>query len=270
MERVEIKLPAGFKSFTEKLLGEVEKVEGYLSPNEIRFLALLAACPTATGEILEIGSFKGKSTVILARSAALTDNAVIHAVDPMIAPSETDPDLGGAESSLPDFQKNIKALGVADQIELHQQFSAELAKTWNRPIRFLWIDGDHTYDGTKLDFDGFAGHLADGAIIAIHDVLHEFEGGIRVFMKDILLSPNFGACGFCGSIAWAQYHKDESKSLKYQDEKKSLYRKLERLVPYVVVKKELKGLKKKIYKLYRSRIPHGAVDPAKWVKKVSG
>ena len=60
-------LPAGLEAFTENLLNEIQTVEGYLAPNEIRFLALLAACPTATGEILEIGSFKGKSTVILGK-----------------------------------------------------------------------------------------------------------------------------------------------------------------------------------------------------------
>lgn len=264
------KPPAGFESFVEDLLKEIETVEGYLSPNEIRFLALLAACPTAEGEILEIGSFKGKSTIILAKSSALADNAPVHAVDPMIAPSETDPDLGGAESSFPDFQKNIRAQGVEDRIDLHQMFSSELARDWERPLRLLWIDGDHTYRGTKLDFDGFARHLADGAIVAIHDVLHEFEGGIRVFMEDVLLSPNFGACGFVGSIAWSQFHRDESAGWRHRREKLKLYKRLSRLIPYIVFKKELVGFEKKRYKLLRSRVPHGPVKPAEWVERVMG
>ncbi len=263
------KLPENFEQFTGNLLTEIETVEGYLSPDEIRFLALLAAVPTAKGEILEIGSFKGKSTIILAKSAALTNNAVVHAVDPMIAPSETDPDLKGEKSSFPDFKKNIEEKNVADKIEFHQKFSYELAETWDKPIRFLWIDGDHTYKGTKLDFDGFVNHLEDGAIIAIHDVLHEFDGGIRVFMEDILLSPNFGACGFVGSIAWSQFHKDGQKGLQHRKEKLKLYSRLSKLIPYVVFKKELKGFEKKKYKLLRSRIPHGAIKPNEWIKKVS-
>lgn len=260
------KLPENFEQFTKDLLQEIESVEGYLSPNEIRFLALIAACPTAKGEILEIGSFKGKSTVILAKAAALTDNAIVHAVDPMIAPSETDPDLMGDASSFPDFQKNIEKTGVADKINFHQTFSHELAKTWDKPLRFLWIDGDHTYKGTKLDLDGFIDHLEDGAIVAIHDVLHEFDGGIRVVMEDILLSSNFGACGFVGSIGWAQFHKDERKGLKHREQKLKLYSRLSKLIPYVVFKKELKGLEKKKYKLLRSRVPHGAIDPKEWLK----
>lgn len=261
-------MPEGFNSFAEDLLRQVENVEGYLAPNEMRFLALLAACPTAEGEILEIGSFKGKSTIILAKAAELSGSSTVNAVDPMTAPSETDPDLRGDDSSFADFQKNIKAQDVDGKIQFHQMFSCELAKTWDKPLRLLWIDGDHTYEGTKLDFDGFAPHLSDKAIVAIHDVLHEFEGGIRVFMEDILLSPHFGACGFCGSIAWAQHLSDESEVALYREQKLSLYKKLGRLVPFIVFNKQLKGFEKKKYKFFRSMVPHGAADPQKWLETI--
>lgn len=262
------KLPANFHSFTEDLVEEMESVEGFLSPREMRFLALLGACPTASGEILEIGSFKGKSTIILAKSAALSDRARVHAVDPMIAPAETDPDLRGESSSLSDFERNVKTHKVADSIKLHQTFSYKLAETWDKPLRLLWIDGDHTYRGTKLDFDGFAKSLADGAIIAIDDVLNAFDGGIRVFMEDVLLSENFGASGFVGSIGWSQFHKDQQKTIKHRAEKLRLYSRLSKLIPFVVFKRELRGLDKKKYKFYRSRIPHGAIKPEVWLKKI--
>lgn len=263
------KLPEGFGPFVEKLLSEIESVEGYLAPNEIRFLALLAAVPTAAGDILEIGSFKGKSTIILAKAANFAGDAMVVAVDPMTAPSETDPDLRGAESSYADFQRNIETHGVNFRIDFYPLLSHELAKTWEKPLRLLWIDGDHTYHGTRLDFEGFAPHLADKGIVAIHDVLHEFDGGVRVFMEHVLLSPNFGACGFCGSIAWAQYLADESEASKYRDQKLALYKKLARLIPFVVMRNGgLKGIEKKRYKLLRTMVPHGAVDPQKWIDLV--
>ena len=267
MQSVPRRLPDRFEEFTSKLLTEMESVEGYLAPNEIRFLALLAACPTADGEILEIGSFKGKSTIILARSAALADGAIVNAVDPMTAPCETDPTLGSQRSSLEDFERNIAAAGVEDRVRLHQMFSRELAETWNAPLRLLWIDGDHTYAGTKLDFDGFAPHLSDKSIVAIHDTLHEFEGGARVYLESILRSPNFGTCGFCGSIAWAQFHADPKEAARHASEKLYLAKRVERLLPYLG-RGELRGLKKKMYKIARWRIPHGAVDPDKWLTSV--
>lgn len=260
-------LPAGFDKFTEDLLTEMESVEGYLAPNEIRFLALLAAFPTADGEILEIGSFKGKSTIILAKAAALADNSRVNAVDPMTAPCETDPTLGDQTSSYPDFQRNIDTANVADRVRLHRMLSSELAPSWNTPLRFLWIDGDHTYAGTKLDFDGFAPHLVDRSIVAIHDTLHEFEGGARVYLESILRSPNFGACGFCGSIAWAQYHEVPANAARHESKKRDLAKRVEGLLPYLG-KGELRGLKKKMYKIARWRVPHGAVDPREWMASV--
>ncbi len=258
-----------FKSYAKSLINDVENVEGYLSPMEIEFLAILGSHPTAKGEILEIGSFKGKSTIVLAKSAALTDRAMVNAVDPMIAPSETDPDLNDEDSSFPAFEKNIREFGVETGINLHQMFSCELAKTWNKPIRLLWIDGDHTYKGTKLDFDGFEGNLADGAIVAIHDVLHEFDGGIRVFMEDILLSPNFGASGFVGSIGWTQFHKDPTKTEQFRETKLKYYSRLSRLIPYVVLNKKLEGVEKKKFKLLRSMLPHKAMSSERWLNEIS-
>lgn len=268
MQKTTPQLPRGFAKFANDLVKEVESVEGYLSPIEMHFLALLAACPPALGEVLEIGSFKGKSTIILAKAASLTDNGIINAVDPMTAPSETDPDLKGDLSSLSDFLRNLAEHEVQENVRFHQTYSFELAKTWDKPLRLLWIDGDHTYIGTRVDFEGFAPHLSDGAIVAMHDVLHEFEGGARVFMENILLSPNFGACGFCGSIAWGQFRSDVSQTRSYHPQKLKLYSKVSKLIPFLAFGFQLEGWRKKKYKFYRAMVPHAAVDPEAWLEQI--
>ena len=260
--------PPGFSGFAEQLSRDVEDVEGFLYPHEARLLALFSACPTASGSILEIGSFKGRSTVVLAKAAQLSDRAVINAVDPMTAPSETDPDLKGDNSSLSDFSENLRRHGVGDMVRHYPMLSSELAPDWNEPLRLLWIDGDHTYRGTKTDFEGFGPHLADKAIIAFHDVLHEFEGGIRVFAEDVVLSPNFGAIGFCGSIAWSQFHENPAGAAKYRNQKIAMWRKLSRLIPFHTFRSKLSGIRKHRYRLYKSLIPHGPVDPQKWLNTI--
>lgn len=258
-------LPPELEELTDRIAAEAAHIEGFLSPSEIRFLALLAACPRAQGEVLEIGSFKGRSTVVLATAAKFAGYEKIYAVDPLIAPSATDPDLGGDVSSAVDFRQNLRNHGVEENVEFYEELSHELAARWDRPIRLLWIDGDHTYKGTRLDLDSFAPHLADGAIVAIHDVLHEFEGGIRVFCEDILLSPNFGACGFVGSIGWAQYCESASGSEAFAERKLKLYKKAARLIPYVALGRTLSGFERKIYKILRWQVPHGAANPSEWL-----
>ncbi|MBA7703036.1 hypothetical protein ES703_111818 [subsurface metagenome] len=261
-------LPKDFENFTARLIETTKNIEGLLSEKEMKFLALLAACPTAEGEILEIGSFKGKSTVILAKGASLTAKTRVVAVDPLTSPATTDPDLKGQESSSGDFQTNLRNAGVEKHVEFHRKRSRELAKIWNRDIRLLWIDGDHTYAGTKSDFDMFSRFLSNGAIIAIHDVLHNFEGTIRVFLEDVLLSKHFGPAGICGSIGWSQYFKDSNIGRKFKHPKIKLYQKLSRLLPYSVLNDDIKGFTKIKYKVLRSRISHRDANPSKWLREV--
>ena len=77
----------------------------------------------------------------------------------------------------------MKNAGVENVVEFHRQRSSELAGKWDasRKIRLLWIDGDHTYTGAKLDLDLLRPFLANGAIVAMHDVLHSHDGPVRVF-----------------------------------------------------------------------------------------
>ncbi|WP_282459185.1 class I SAM-dependent methyltransferase, partial [Mycoplasmopsis arginini] len=42
-------------------------------------------------------------------------------------------------------------------------------------IDFLFIDGDHTYEGVKLDFDLYSNLLSDKGVIVIHDTDEEYE-----------------------------------------------------------------------------------------------
>src|SRR5690348_7472445 len=187
-------------TFEKAVVGFIEtasRVERQTTNREIRCLALLAAIPSAKGVVLEIGSFKGCSTIVLAKSAMLAGESTIVAVDPLTSPAKTDPSLHGKASGWSEFQLNLKNAGVEHAVEFHRQRSSELAGLWdrNRKIRLLWIDGDHTYAGAKTDLDSFRPFLANGAIVAMHDVLHSHEGPARVFAEDILLSPHFGPFG---------------------------------------------------------------------------
>jgi predicted O-methyltransferase YrrM len=258
-----MKLPENFDNTLKDTLDIARGIEGYLTEREMRFLFLLSACPTTEGSVLEIGSFKGKSTVILAKASP----SKVVAVDPLTSPSVTDPDLKGKASGMKEFQENLEISGVKDKVEFHQLFSYELAKDWNRTLRLLWIDGDHTYQGTKTDFDLFSKFLKDRAIIAFHDVL-AFNGPLRVFMEDVLLSDRFGPSGIVGTIGWAQYLTDKKQALRYKEERLKLYLKLSRIIPLVSSEKPLHGLRKLKYKLLRAGIPHSELSPEEWISKV--
>jgi len=77
-------------------------------------------------------------------------------------------------TSYDDFVANLKAAGVLERVEIKRVYSHELAREWKDSIRFLWIDGDHTYEGAKADLDMFRPYLVHGAVVAMHDVLGTF------------------------------------------------------------------------------------------------
>ncbi|MFW9895921.1 MAG: CmcI family methyltransferase [Candidatus Thorarchaeota archaeon] len=48
-------------------------------------------------------------------------------------------------------------------------------------VDFLFIDGDHTYEGVKMDFEMYSGLVREGGIIALHDIVeHTLESGCEV------------------------------------------------------------------------------------------
>jgi predicted O-methyltransferase YrrM len=245
----------------------VRAAPGFLTEREARFLALVAACAPARGTILEIGSYKGKSTVGLASIAQRYGLGPVVSVDPHSAPAVTDVGHGSQQSSWDDFQASLRDAGVERNVEAHRTYSRDLAKGWTRPIRFLWIDGDHTYRGSKEDIDLFRAHLVPGAIVAMHDVLHTFEGPVRVFAEDLLDSDQFGPTGMCGSIGWAQYRPQDGG--QWRSERLALRRRVARLIPFVRDARKPTGLRKLRFKVLRGLVPHAAPDAAAWVRAVS-
>ncbi|MGH9742835.1 MAG: class I SAM-dependent methyltransferase [Candidatus Acidiferrum sp.] len=262
-----MKIPADLETNLQSAWEETRKVPGHLTENEARFLGLLAACVPAEGTIVEIGSFKGRSTVMLAKVASHYERGPVVAIDPHKSDILFDLEANPESSSYQDFLGNMRAAGVVNHVESHVARSIDVAKLWDRPIRVLWIDGDHSYEGAKNDLDGFLPFLAPFGVVAFHDALNVFPGPIRVFVEDVLRSDRFGPAGFVHSIAWAQYRPEDGG--EFRDSRTALARRASRLLPFMDTGKELQGLVKRRYKLRRYLVPHTAISPQKWAALVN-
>jgi predicted O-methyltransferase YrrM len=54
----------------------------------------------------------------------------------------------------------------------------EVAAAFDGPVDFLFIDGDHTYEGARMDFEMYAPLVRPGGIVAFHDIIeHRPETG---------------------------------------------------------------------------------------------
>lgn len=266
---IPVQIPPGLDSALDEAWQAAKDLPGFLLENEARFLGMMAACSPGFGVIVEIGSFKGKSTVMLGKLAERYGIGPVVAIDPH---NFNNPELSShrstpAASSYDEFLKNIAIAGVSQFVEVHRAFSAAVAEAWSRPIRFLWIDGDHSYLGAKADFENFMPHVLPSGFVAMHDALHEFAGPIRVFVEDLLRSDRFGAAGFVNSIAWSQFRPQDGA--RFRATRAALDPPASRLLPFVADDQPLRGLRKIRYKLNRARVPRDLPTPSEWVKMLN-
>lgn len=166
-----------------------QEVGGFLDDMQGFVLSLLADQGPGVGEIVEIGSFKGKSTCWLAYGAKSAGREKVTAIDPFTGSPEhqadghlPDQDLLELGSTFPVFQKNLRKLELDDHVLPVVAASADAARDWDRPIRLLFIDGDHSYEASKQDFEAWSPHVVPGGVIALHDV-GDWEGVTRFYQE---------------------------------------------------------------------------------------
>ena len=113
-----------------KELADVYKVPGMLTAHEVDCLFLLGQIDHCDGVIVEIGSWKGKSTIALARGAATTHREKIYAIDP----HAVQPEEGYLDDTRAEFLANLKQAGVDSQVVPMIMNSEKAAHGWSKPI----------------------------------------------------------------------------------------------------------------------------------------
>ena len=146
-----------------KELDDVYPLAGMITHDEVDCLYQLGQFNDCKGTIVEIGSWKGKSTIALARGAARTHKEKIYAIDPHSILREE----GYLEDTQAEFLANIQRAGVEAQVIPMIMSSEEAARGWDKSVRLLWIDGDHRYESTRRDFVLWEPHLAVGGILIV-------------------------------------------------------------------------------------------------------
>ncbi len=149
----------------------VAGVEGWMTEGQARTLYdAAAACPPA-GTIVEIGSFQGRSTIVLA--LACPDGATVIAIDPHAGndrgPQELDGYEAEADADHESFLANLAAAGVTDRVTHLREFSDRALDAIEGAIDVLYVDGAHRYRPAKRDIEQYGSQVRDGGTMLIHD-----------------------------------------------------------------------------------------------------
>lgn len=165
-----------------------EGAKGFMPLDE--GLALYAAAVGAGRlglPLLEIGTYCGRSTVLLAdaaRRAGVTAVTVDHHRGSEEQqpgweyhdPSLVDPATGVLDT-LPTFRRTLRAAGLEEHVVAVVGRSPQVAAVWGGPLGLVFVDGGHTDEHASGDYEGWAPRLAVGGLLVIHDVFEDPADG---------------------------------------------------------------------------------------------
>ncbi len=139
------------------------------------------------GKIMEIGSWKGRSTICFGLGVRDGNGAKIFAIDPHTGNSEHIKRFGKV-NTYSEFIGNIKKAKVEKFIVPLKSTSEDADKRFRGEVDFIFVDGAHEYEFVKKDFELWFPKLKNGKYIAFHDCWHQF--GVQLFTSQILLTSN--------------------------------------------------------------------------------
>ncbi|ARE76703.1 hypothetical protein B6R96_24465 [Streptomyces sp. Sge12] len=175
-----------------------EAAKGFMPVREGLALYEAAAAAGSLGlPLLEVGTYCGRSTILLADAAREAGVAAIT-VDHHRGseeqqpgweyhdPTVVDPEIGLMDT-LPTFRRTLHRAGLEDHVIAIVGRSPQVAATWGGELGFVFIDGGHTDEHATGDYEGWAPHVAVGGTLVIHDVFPDpADGGqapYRIYLR---------------------------------------------------------------------------------------
>lgn len=160
------------------LRAAVAGVPGWLTAKEGENLYRLAKRCTGVGVIVEIGSWRGKSTICLALGSMAGRKVPVYSIDRHY------------DGTFRDFTRNVDEAGVAGLVHPIRAKSLDAVGSFDQPIELLFIDASHKYEEVRKDFEAWVPKLIEGGVLLLHDTTW-FAGPKRVADELVFRSTGF-------------------------------------------------------------------------------
>jgi predicted O-methyltransferase YrrM len=154
-----------------------EKVAGWTRGPEAEALIKAAYHLPDHAVIVEIGSFIGSASILLAGARKLRRTGKLHCVDPFDASGDivSVPEYARilthyeGTTQLEIFRANVRKAGVANWLSIHQGRAEHVASGWALPIDMLFMDGDHSPEGVSAAYESWSHWLKPNGLLALHN-----------------------------------------------------------------------------------------------------
>lgn len=148
-----------------------------LTFNEIEFLKDIAKMLPSGGVIVNIGAGHGTSGLALAEARqdiriVTVDARYDHPTGSLMG--EHNAFAGWVDQDVFEYPEEI----LGD--------SKEVGKAWDRgQVDAVFIDGDHTHEGCRGDWEAWRPHIKPGGIVAFHDYMSVYGPGVLATVQDV-------------------------------------------------------------------------------------
>jgi predicted O-methyltransferase YrrM len=155
------------------------------------------------GPIVEIGSWKGRSTICLAGAALDAGGGAVYAIDPFTGSEEHRSD-GERVWTFDQFLRNINSAGVSNIITPIVAYSHDALPRVPGFIAMIFIDGAHDYENVRQDYTDWLPKLMPGGMVAFHDATN-WPGVKRLVHEEIY--GKLARLGHAGTVIYASKQK---------------------------------------------------------------
>ena len=157
--------------------------------------ACLARHAAGRRSLVELGVMHGATTALLRR--VMAPEGIVTGIDPH-PPGRL----------FVSFERLVATHELAKhprgRAVLLRQWSHEAALDWTTPIDFLFVDGDHSWNGLERDWLDWTAHLVAGGIVALHDSRsmpdREDLDSVRFTNDVVLRDPRFAVVDAVDSL----------------------------------------------------------------------
>lgn len=144
---------------------------------------------------VEIGSAFGWSTCVIALALEQNVRGRLYSVDPHLTNDWSHAD---SETTWRALHRNLTATGLKHRVEVIRKTTADAVADLPAQVDFVFVDGDHSFEGVKMDWEILKPRLRPWSVVVFHDSLWEIHRGVPHY--DAIRNDKMGVPAFLESL----------------------------------------------------------------------
>lgn len=176
-------------------------IQGWLTDAQAQRLRDAAAGLRPGARIVEIGSFHGRSAVVLASAAA--EGVEVVCIDPHVGsdrgPQEYAQDLDRGQHDFETFHANLERHGVAARVRHVRALSQQALDAVDGPVDVLYVDGAHRFRPASDDLVRWGARVPPDGTMLVHDAFSSV--GVTLALLRHVTFGRWAYVGRSGSLA---------------------------------------------------------------------